>query len=173
MSKPCNNFLRPRTRREMLRDAANGFGMIALAGLLGEQEAQASSDSVVAATVGNPLAPRAPMFPAKAKRVIFLFMHGGPSQVDTFDPKPLLTRDSGKPFPGAKPKVQFSNRRGSSSRTGRAGFPSRTSFRMSARVSMICALFGRFMPTIRRMAARSCSFIPAAITSSARRWVRG
>lgn len=47
------------------------------------------------------------MFPAKAKRVIFLFMHGGPSQVDTFDPKPLLTRDNGKPLPFAKPRVQF------------------------------------------------------------------
>ncbi len=109
MSNPCNNFLRPRTRREMLRDAANGFGMIALAGLFGEQEARAATGGgvVAASAAGNPLAPRAPMFPAKAKRVIFLFMHGGPSQVDTFDPKPLLTRDSGKPFPGAKPKVQF------------------------------------------------------------------
>src|SRR5207247_8248053 len=47
------------------------------------------------------------MFPAKANRVIFLFMHGGPSQVDTFDPKPLLTRDHGKPCPIAKPRVQF------------------------------------------------------------------
>ena len=43
-----------------------------------------------------------PHFPASAKRVIFLFMHGGPSQVDTFDPKPLLIRDSGKPYPGQK-----------------------------------------------------------------------
>jgi len=47
------------------------------------------------------------MFPARARRVIFLFMHGGPSQVDTFDPKPLLTPDSGKPYPFAKPRVQF------------------------------------------------------------------
>ena len=99
MNSNCNRFLRPKTRREMLRDCANGFGMIALATLLGEQEARAAA--------ANPLAAKPPMFPAKAKRVIFLFMHGGPSQVDTFDPKPLLTRDSGKPFPGAKPKVQF------------------------------------------------------------------
>jgi hypothetical protein len=101
MSDNCNRFLRPLTRREMLRDSANGFGMIALAALLGEQEARA------AVSPNNPLAVKAPMFPARAKRVIFLFMHGGPSQVDTFDPKPLLTRDSGKPFPGAKPRVQF------------------------------------------------------------------
>jgi hypothetical protein len=72
--------------------------MLALAALLGEQEAQASV---------NPLAPKRPHFPAKAKRVIFLFMHGGPSQVDTFDPKPLLIRDNGKPFPGEKPRIQF------------------------------------------------------------------
>ena len=48
---------------------------------------------------------RRPHFPAKAKRVIFLFMHGGPSQVDTFDHKPLLDRDHGKPLPFAKPRV--------------------------------------------------------------------
>lgn len=47
------------------------------------------------------------MFPARAKRVIFLFMHGGPSQVDTFDYKPLLKRDGGKPLPFPKPRVQF------------------------------------------------------------------
>jgi len=53
----------------------------------------------------DPLAPRAPHFPAKAKRVIFLFMHGGPSQVDTFDYKPKLTADDGKPLPFPKPRV--------------------------------------------------------------------
>ena len=94
----CHNFLRPRTRREMLRDGANGFGMLALAALMGEQARAAAP---------NPLAPRLPHFPARAKRVIFLFMHGGPSQVDTFDPKPALTRDNGKPFPGEKPRVVF------------------------------------------------------------------
>jgi hypothetical protein len=75
--------------------------MLAFAGLFGKEEAQAAAGPV------NPLAVRPPMFPARAKRVIFLFMHGGPSQVDTFDPKPLLTRDHGKPFPHAKPRVQF------------------------------------------------------------------
>ena len=48
-----------------------------------------------------------PHFPARAKRVIFSFMKGGPSHVDTFDPKPLLTRDDGQPVPFAKPRVQF------------------------------------------------------------------
>ncbi|MFM7320795.1 MAG: DUF1501 domain-containing protein [Armatimonadota bacterium] len=88
----------PRTllsRRDLLAQGSAGFGSLALAGLLAE-EGRAQDD---------PLAPKAPMFPAKAKRVIFVFLHGGPSQVDTFDPKPLLTRDHGKPFPGQKPRI--------------------------------------------------------------------
>ncbi len=85
----------------MLQQCGAGFGMVAMAGLLGEEQARAS------VSPRNPLAPRAAMFPARAKRVIFVFMHGGPSQVDTFDPKPLLTRDNGKPLPFAKPRVQF------------------------------------------------------------------
>lgn len=94
------HFFQPVTRREMLQTCGMGFGMMALQGLMAMEEARAS-------TVKNPMAPKKPMFPAKAKRVIFLFMHGGPSQVDTFDPKPLLIRDHGKPLPFAKPRVQF------------------------------------------------------------------
>ncbi|HLJ54979.1 MAG TPA: DUF1501 domain-containing protein [Chthonomonadaceae bacterium] len=94
------HVIQPKTRREALKTMSGGFGMLALAGLLGEEQARAAS-------VANPLAVRSPMFPARAKRIIFLFMHGGPSQVDTFDPKPLLTRDNGKPLPFAKPRVQF------------------------------------------------------------------
>jgi hypothetical protein len=96
-----NHLIKPTTRREMLQQCSAGFGMLALAGLLSEEEARAVG------VYKNPLAPKTPMFPAKAKRVIYLFMHGGPSQVDTFDPKPLLTRDNGKPLPFAKPRVQF------------------------------------------------------------------
>src|SRR5262245_58104731 len=81
----------------MLRRSACGFGGLALASLLAESEAKAQA--------ANALAPRAPHFPAKAKRVIFLFMHGGPSQVDTFDYKPLLQRDDGRPLPFARPRV--------------------------------------------------------------------
>lgn len=55
----------------------------------------------------NPLSARQPHFPARAKRVVFLFMKGGPSHVDTFDPKPLLTRDHGKAFPGKEPRIKF------------------------------------------------------------------
>jgi hypothetical protein len=87
----------PISRREMLRRSSAGFASLALAGLLAEESA--------AATRANPLAPRPPHYPPRAKRVIFLFMHGGPSQIDTFDYKPLLARDHGKPLPFAKPRV--------------------------------------------------------------------
>lgn len=85
----------PISRRALLQSTAAGFGGMALAALLGES-AQAAD---------NPLAPKEPHFAAKAKRVIFLFMHGGPSHVDTFDYKPLLFRDDGKPLPFAKPRI--------------------------------------------------------------------
>lgn len=87
------------SRRDLLRRSGGGFAALALAGLLGEESRADAIDPK------NPLAPRSPHFPAKAKRVIFLFMHGGPSQVDTFDHKPLLNRDHGKPLPFAKPRV--------------------------------------------------------------------
>jgi len=93
----CGNEQRPTTRREMLTQGSVGFGMLALASLFGEEAGAATS----------PLSVKAPHFAPKAKRIIFIFMHGGPSQVDTFDPKPLLTRDSGKPFPFSKPRIQF------------------------------------------------------------------
>src|SRR6476469_7331308 len=87
------------SRRQLLRSAGAGFGYLAFAGLCG-LEAIAR-----AGTAGSSLAPRAPHFPARARRVIFLFMHGGPSQIDTFDYKPLLERDHGKPLPFPKPRV--------------------------------------------------------------------
>lgn len=97
MNSHWNSYLnRCLSRRELLRVSSAGFGSLALAGLMG-QEARAAAP--------NPLEPRAPHFPAKAKRIIFLFMHGGPSQVDTFDYKPLLQRDHGKPLPFQRPKV--------------------------------------------------------------------
>jgi hypothetical protein len=91
----------PMTRREMLRRTACGFGSVALAGLL------ASESPAAAAASSSPLAPRAPHFPARSRRVIFLFMHGGVSHVDTFDPKPELTKQNGKPLPFPKPRFEF------------------------------------------------------------------
>ena len=90
------------SRRALLQRSAVGFGSLALSSLLvGETAALAEAE--------NPLAAKAPHFLARAKRIIFLLMSGGPSQVDTFDPKPLLTRDDGKPLPFAKPRVQFNS----------------------------------------------------------------
>lgn len=83
------------SRRQMLKAAAAGFGYLAWAGLAAE----------AAQAVGkNPLAARPGHHPARAKRIIFLFMHGGPSQVDTFDYKPKLAEYDGKelPFPPAE-----------------------------------------------------------------------
>ncbi|CAN5216611.1 DUF1501 domain-containing protein [soil metagenome] len=89
----------PLTRRQMLSRCANGFGAVALAGLWAEQ-GQANSGNV---SVG------VPHFPAKAKNVIFLFMDGGPSQMDTFDPKPRLAREHGQPIKMKTPPTQFNN----------------------------------------------------------------
>ncbi len=84
-------------RRELLQKLACGFGGLALTGLLAD-EARAAAD---------PLAPHAPHYPAKTKRVIFLFLHGGFSHVDTFDPKPELIKRNGQPLPIAKPQFEF------------------------------------------------------------------
>jgi hypothetical protein len=78
-------------RRAFLERTGSGFGMLALSSLMGRSMARA-------ATMGaftNPLAAKPQHFPAKAKSVIYLFMHGGPSHVDTFDPKPALTKYDG------------------------------------------------------------------------------
>jgi len=89
----------------MLLQAVTGFGPIALAGLLSESNPRAASP----APSPQPLAPssaRPPHVPAKAKSVIFLFMEGGPSHIDTFDPKPELDRLAGKPLPSSfKPVI--------------------------------------------------------------------
>jgi Protein of unknown function (DUF1501) len=87
------------SRRELLKASSLGFGHVALLSLLASESAHAAGEKA------NPLAPHAPMFAPRAKRVIFVFLHGGPSQVDTFDPKPLLTRDHGKPLPFDKPRI--------------------------------------------------------------------
>ncbi len=93
------------SRRRLFRDAACGFASLALADLLQASGGRESPVQQGADAPRSPLAPKPPHFPAKAKRVIFLFMHGGPSQVDTFDYKPKLAADDGKPLPFAKPRV--------------------------------------------------------------------
>src|SRR5687767_11668695 len=83
------------TRREFLSRCGMGMGALSLGSMLCE----ALSPSVQAANYVNPLAPRHGQFPGTAKRVIHLFMNGGPSHVDTFDPKPALDKYAGKPLP--------------------------------------------------------------------------
>src|SRR6516225_39343 len=83
-----------RSRREFLQRAGGGFGLVALAGLLEKQGLLAGPTPV------NPLAPKEPHFPAKAKAVIWLFMNGGPSQVDTWDYKPELEKRHGQELKG-------------------------------------------------------------------------
>jgi hypothetical protein len=86
------------SRRRMLSSVANGFGMLGLAGLLAEARGSTAESA-------DPLAAQASHHAPRAKRIIFLFMGGGPSHVDLFDPKPRLARDHGKPLPFEKPKL--------------------------------------------------------------------
>jgi hypothetical protein len=93
------------TRREALGRCANGFGLLALAALLGDEAFAAARDAAPSDAALDPLAPKPPHFAPRAKRVIFLFMSGGPSHVDLFDPKPRLIADAGKPPPFELPKL--------------------------------------------------------------------
>ena len=101
MSDLLRNLLtRPATRREFLCRSGMGFASLGLASLLGSQ------GLLHADTAASPLAPKKPHFPAKAKRVIHLFMNGGPSHVDTFDPKPELDKYAGKALPRENPRTE-------------------------------------------------------------------
>ena len=88
------------TRRDMLCRSGMGFGLLGLAGVLADG-GMLSAAAPDPRTATHPLAPRAPHFPGKAKQVVHLFMNGGPSHVDTFDPKPMLEKYHGKPIPNS------------------------------------------------------------------------
>ena len=90
-----------RTRRDILRTMGSGFGMLSLSAMLGE-----SLGGAPAKSEPGPLDPKPTHFPAKAKHVIYLFLNGGPSQVDTFDPKPMLATYHGKPAPSGNLKTE-------------------------------------------------------------------
>src|SRR5437867_5865576 len=87
---------RPITRRDALCRMGNGFGMLAFASLVNESLLRAGGLETQEAG----LEPRKLDHPARAKRIIFLFMNGGLSQVDSFDPKPMLDKYHGQPLPG-------------------------------------------------------------------------
>jgi len=84
------------TRRELLARSGMGLGMLGLAGVLADGRELAAE---VSGNTSSPLASKAPHFAGKAKRVIHFFLNGGPSHVDTFDPKPALARHADKPLP--------------------------------------------------------------------------
>src|ERR1035438_6470704 len=87
----------PLSRRALLQSAGAGFGSLALAGLLAQTELTAG---IVDRTAPGPLSPKPPHFPAKAKRIVFLFMEGAMSSLDTFEYKAALQKDAGKSGPG-------------------------------------------------------------------------
>jgi hypothetical protein len=98
----CGRYLGAfRSRRQMLQDCAMGFGAVALAGL--------NVGTVKSQLIANPLAAKVPRLMAKAKSIIFLYMDGGPAQMDTFDPKPRLQAEHGRPFPMRIEPTQFNN----------------------------------------------------------------
>lgn len=99
----CQNFVPPPlSRRQMLGQCANGFGAIALAAMMADENSVAAADQ-------SPFSPKKTDFESKVRNVIFLYMDGGVSQVDTFDPKPELAKYNGQPFPTKTEKTQFNN----------------------------------------------------------------
>jgi hypothetical protein len=105
------NFDPTLSRRELLKRGGMGFGLLGMAGLALEETARAGGGGATA----NPLAPKGPHFAPKAKQVVHLFMNGGPSQVDTFDPKPMLDKYHGKPLPS--PSLRTERKTGAAMRS--------------------------------------------------------
>ncbi len=95
--------LRPFTRREMLRRTSTGFGMLALAALMADDAYAGPAKSKIA----NPFAPKPPHHPPKVKNVIFCYMSGGVSHIDSFDPKPRLAKEAGQPMPFPTERTMF------------------------------------------------------------------
>ena len=103
----CNHFLNPGcSRRQMLRQCAGGFGAVALAALMADRAFGAAPSP---AAPLDPFAPRPPHHLPKARNVIFLYMEGGVSQVDSFDPKPRLDAEHGQPFKMKIEPTQFNS----------------------------------------------------------------
>ena len=102
LARLCEKTFLAESRRDFLQHSGLGFGALAASVLLPRKMAAAPKTADL-----NPIAPKAPHFPAKGKSVIFLFMHGGPSHIDTFDPKPLLNKLDGQTVPQSFGKVDF------------------------------------------------------------------
>src|SRR5260370_31176933 len=110
---PCGGYEGFATRRDFLKKAGAGFGVLALADLL-QGEGLLAGDNGLSPAL-DPMAPRQPHYPCKAKAIVWLFMEGAPSSVDLFDPKPELTKRDGQRIdidvfngnPGALMKAPF------------------------------------------------------------------
>lgn len=98
----------PLSRREMLQKSACGFGAVALSSLMAEYGFSAQ-ENTGRQNDNDPLAPKKSHFKPKVEHVIYLYMDGGPSQVDTWDPKPRLEKENGKPFAMKIEPTQFNN----------------------------------------------------------------
>lgn len=95
------------TRRDWLRRSGSGLGLLGLAALLEEEGLLIHPAAAATGAASDPMTPRTPHFPARAKRVIWLFINGGPSQVDTWDYKPDLEKHDGQPLKGLDPQTGF------------------------------------------------------------------
>ena len=138
---PCGSVTPLFTRRDVLKTFSCGFGWLAFAGLAQRETFAARWRRRVRS------ARRAAHLPARAKRVIFLTMRGGPSHVDTFDYKPQLTADTGKP--GKRPGTKLLGSKWKFAQAGRAGCGFRSSFRMWPSTPMSCASCARCRPICR------------------------
>ena len=110
LSTHCQRFRKaPRSRRELLQHIACGFGSVAMTHLASSRRANSEDLQVLSKDVSQGLSPKPTHFDPKALSIIFLYMDGGVSQVDSFDPKPALDKWDGKPFPTATEPTQFNN----------------------------------------------------------------
>ena len=152
------------SRRQALKSTSAGFGYVALAGLLGQRSN--------AADAPKPLAPKPPHFEPKAKRVIFVFLQGAISQMDTFEYKPQLQRDGGKPGPGGG---TLTASRYKFQQYGQTGSWFSELLPNSPPTPTSSAGCGGCTPTPPPTRRRSCNCTPAAPTppSPGRAWGRG
>ena len=127
------------SRREFLARAGNGFGIVALADLLGSQTSLAAPLDLDRAA--NPYAVRVPHHAPRAKRCLFLYMPGGPSHIDLFDPKPRVAAMNGQPLPFAKPRLEREDRQ-----SARVTLEVQKTWRVGPR-SASCSHTSRRMPT--------------------------
>ncbi len=140
---PGNDRPQVGSRRQVLQAATHGLGALALASVCGFQTARAAKDasSGVANSSDKPLAPRPTHFPARAKRVILMFMQGGPSQVDTFDEKPLLAKHAQSS--GGTPRGRLLESPWKFQRSGKSGLPISELFpELSRHADDLCLLNG-------------------------------